>query len=90
MLNHLGIGTGNVEVHVFLGLTASRVLNVARATPLDLHTAPGLLLDVLYISASMTDYLGAKVEARDRVKVDRDLLLGPFPLVRASATDEVR
>jgi hypothetical protein len=54
----------------------------SRATAFYLNTASGLLLDMLDISATMTNNLSTKVEARKWFEIDRDLLFRPFTLIK--------
>lgn len=84
LLDHLGVWARYVQIHVLLSLTACCVLDVARSSTFNLHTASCLLLNVFHIRASMADDLCAKVETRDRLKVDGNLLLGPFALEKVS------
>ena len=69
-----------MKIHVLITLTISTRLHEPRATALDLDAASSLLLDVLHVSSSMTNNLSAKVKARNRFKVNGNLLLGPFTL----------
>jgi hypothetical protein len=69
-----------VQIHILVTLTTSAMLHESRATALDLNTASCLLLDVLNISAAMTNNLSTKIEAWKRFEVDWDLLFGPFTL----------
>lgn len=54
-----------MEVHVFIALGSSPMLHETRSTTLDLHTTSSFLLDILDISAAVTNNLGAKIEAWD-------------------------
>jgi hypothetical protein len=71
-----------MEIHVLITLPASTVFHESRATAFDLNTASGLLLDMLDISATMTNNLSTKVEARKWFEIDRDLLFRPFTLIK--------
>jgi hypothetical protein len=67
-------------------LVGVRVLELGAAA-LDLHAASRFVLDVLDVGAARTDDLGAQVEARDRLEVDGDLLLGPLALLRLAGSE---
>lgn len=70
----------DMKEHGFIAFMVSRRFKVARASTFDLNTASGFLLDMLHIGTAVTDYLSTEVEAMNRLKVDGNLLLGPFPL----------
>jgi hypothetical protein len=69
-----------MKIHILIAFATSAVLHESRAAALDLNTASGFLLDMLDIGATMADDLGAKVKAGKRLKVDWNLLFGPFTL----------
>jgi hypothetical protein len=69
-----------MKIHVLIALAISTRLHESRATALDLDAASSLLLDVLHVSSSMTNDLSTKVKARNRFKVNGNLLLRPFTL----------
>ena len=71
----------NVEIHGLVALLAAHWLHETRATALDLDFAASLLLDELDVVATATDNLGSQVEAADRLKTYRHLLLGPLALM---------
>lgn len=99
-LHHLGIGAPalgqssqsgwtrshlrNMQEHVLIALSARRGFHVARAATLDLHAAAGFLLDMLDISAAVSNNLRAEIEAWHRLQPDRNLFLGPFALFTVS------
>jgi hypothetical protein len=72
----------NMEIHILIALTTGAMLHKSGTTALDLDTASGLLLDVLHISATMTNNLSTKVEAREWFEIDWNLLFGPFTLIK--------
>lgn len=69
-----------MEVHRLITLAVSTRLNKARAATLDLHSAAGLLLDVLHISTTLSNDLSTQVETRDRFKINGNTLIRPFTL----------
>lgn len=73
-----------MKVHLLITLLASTMFHEARPTTLDLDSASSLLLNVLDIRTSMTNNLSTKVKTRDRLEVNRDLLLGPFALQKSA------
>jgi hypothetical protein len=72
----------DMQEHVLIALPTGGSFHVARAAALDLHTAAGLLLDMLDIGATMTNDLSTEVETRDGLKTNRDLLFRPFALFK--------
>lgn len=70
----------HVKVHVFIALLVSSGLEIPRATALYLNPAACFLLDVLDISAAMSDDLGAQVEPWDGFEINRHLFDPPFSL----------
>lgn len=70
----------HMEVHRLITLAVSTRLNKARAATLDLHSAAGLLLDVLHISTALPNNLSSQVETRDRLKINGNTLIWPFAL----------
>lgn len=70
----------HVQIHRLIAFSAGIVLNEARTAALDLNLAAGSLLDMLHISTALSDYLGTKVESRNRFEVNRNTLFGPFAL----------
>ena len=73
-----------MKIHILIALSTGAMLHKSGATPLDLDAASSLLLDVLDICTTVANNLSAEVEARERLKINRDLLLGPFPLLHVS------
>ena len=69
-----------MQVHLLVTLAVSLALQEARPTSLDLHAASGLLLDVLHVRSALTDDLGAQVEARYWLEIDRNPFFWPFAL----------
>jgi hypothetical protein len=69
-----------MQVHLFIALTASAVLHKAGTASFNLHTASGLLLNMLDICTTMTNNLSTQVEAWDRLKANRNSLFWPFAL----------
>lgn len=51
-----------------------------RATSFDLNSATRLLLDMLNIRATLANYLSTKIKTRNRLQVNRNPFLRPFPL----------
>jgi hypothetical protein len=80
LLDHVGVGSSDVEKHVLVALMVGSGLKVSGSSTLDLHTAASLLLDMLDISSSMSNNLSTQVETMYRLQAYRDLLLGPFAL----------
>jgi hypothetical protein len=74
-----------VKIHVLIAFTTSAMFHESGPTALNLNTTSRLLLNVLNISTSMTDYLSTKVKAGKWFKINRDLLLRPFALISTSA-----
>lgn len=70
----------DMKKHGFIAFMVSRCFKVARASAFDLNTASSFLLDMLHIGTAVADDLSTEVEAMNRLKVDGNLLLGPFPL----------
>jgi hypothetical protein len=70
-----------MQIHILIALSASALFHESRATALDLDTASSLLLDVLDVRTTMANNLRTKVEARNGLEIDRDLLFGPFTLI---------
>jgi hypothetical protein len=87
VLNFVGIGTSNVEIHWLVTLPASALFHKTRATALDLNLAPRLLLNVLHVGTSLSDNLGTEVEPRYRFQTDRNLFFGPFAAAKFVALD---
>jgi hypothetical protein len=56
------------------------MLHKARTATLDLNTASSLLLNMFHVCTSMTDDLRTKVKPWKRLKINRNLLLGPLAL----------
>lgn len=73
-----------MEVHGFVHLLASITLDEARAPAFDLYATIGRVLNVFDISAAMTDNLSPQVEPRNRLEINRNLLLWPFALLQIS------
>lgn len=67
-----------VQIHLLVALAVSRSLKVARSTALNLHSAVRLLLDVLHVGTTVSHDLRTQVEARNRLKIDGDLGVGPL------------
>ena len=77
----------NVQVHLLIALHLSVVLLESTATSLDLDSATRLLLDVLDVRSTSSNDLGAQVETRDRLEIDRDALLRPLATSQVIALD---
>lgn len=69
-----------VQEHRVVAFALRAVFDEAGATALDLDAAAGLLLDVLHIRTTLTNDLGAQIEPGNRLEVDWDALVWPFPL----------
>lgn len=69
-----------MQVHGLVAFSAGANLSKPRATALYLDLATGLLLDMLDISAALTNNLCTEIESWNGIKVDRDALFGPFAL----------
>jgi hypothetical protein len=79
-----------MQIHIFITLATSTMLHESGTTAFDLDTASGLLLDVLDISTTMTNNLSTKVETRNRLKVDWNLLFWPFTLISRLAMQKLQ
>ena len=77
----------NMQVHLLIALHLSVVLLESTATSLDLDSATRLLLDVLDVRSTSSNNLGAQVETRDRLEIDRDALLRPLATSQVIALD---
>jgi hypothetical protein len=77
----------NMQVHLLIALHLSVVLLESTATSLDLDSATRLLLDVLDVRSTSSNDLGAQVETRDRLEIDRDALLRPLATSQVIALD---
>ena len=77
----------NMQVHLLIALHLSAVLLESTATSLDLDSATRLLLDVLDVRSTSSNDLGAQVETRDRLEIDRDALLRPLATSQVIALD---
>jgi hypothetical protein len=69
-----------MQIHVLITLFTGSMLHETRTSSLDLNTTSGLLLNMLDVGPSMTNNLGAKIEAGNWFKINGDLLLRPFAL----------
>lgn len=76
-----------VQIHLLVALAVSRSLKVARSTALDLHSAVRLLLDVLHVGTTVSHDLRTQVEARNRLKIDGDLGVGPLSSAKLISLD---
>jgi hypothetical protein len=74
------VNSRHVEEHVFIALLVSGRLKIPRTSSLDLYATSCLLLDMLYVSTSMSNDLGTQIEPMYGLQADRDLLFGPFTL----------
>lgn len=70
----------NVQVHGLIALMTSGVLDKPRVPALDLNTAAGRRLNMLYILTTLADNLGTQVESRNGFKIDGNALIWPFAL----------
>ena len=77
----------NVQVHLLIAFHLSVVFLESTATSLDLDTATRLLLNVLDVRSTSSNDLGAQVETRDRLEIDRDALLRPLATSQVIALD---
>ena len=86
----------DMQIHLLITFPSGIVLHEPTSTPLDLHTAARLLLDMLDVAATSANNLRTKIEAWDRFQIDRDALFGPLAtthvialnlLLRFSATE---
>lgn len=69
-----------MKVHGLIAFSTGADLSESRATTLDLDLATRLLLDMLDISAALTNNLCTKVKSWDGLEVDRNAFFGPFAL----------
>jgi hypothetical protein len=69
-----------VQVHGLIALRVCAVFHKTRAVTFDLYTTSCLLLDVLHVGSTVSDNLGAQVEARNWFHIDRDAFFRPFTL----------
>lgn len=69
-----------MKIHVLITFAASAMFHKSRATTFDLHSASSFLLDMFDIGTPMTNNLSTEIEPWDRLEIDRDPLLWPFPL----------
>jgi len=84
LLNLSRLRAGDVQVHRLVRLLPRAVLHEAASASLDLDSTTRFLLNVLDISAALSDHLCPEVEAWNILHVDRDSFLGPFPLSMVS------
>jgi hypothetical protein len=75
-----------MQIHRLVALPIRAMFSEAGAASFDLDFAAGLLLNMLHVRSTLTDNLGSQVETLDRLKVDRNSLLGPFPLYQVIRT----
>lgn len=69
-----------MQIHRLVAFPAGVMFNKTRSTTFYLDLAVGSLLDMLHISTALADYLGAKVESRERFEVDGNSFFRPFSL----------
>lgn len=69
-----------MEIHRFVTLSVCAMLHEAGVAAFDLNTTAGFLLDMLDVSTTVTYYLCPKIEARDRLEINRNALFWPFAL----------
>lgn len=67
-----------MQEHRLVTLGTSIVLNEATAVTFNLDTATSLGLNVLDVGTLVTNDIRSKIEARNRLEIDRDLLLWPL------------
>ena len=76
-----------MQIHHLIALGTRLVLHESTAAAFDLHTTPSLCLNVLHIAATGTHYLRPQIEARDRLEIDWDPLLGPLAATEGVALE---
>ena len=79
-----------MKIHILIALSTSTVLHESRAAALYLDTASSFLLDMFDIRTTVSDNLSTEVEAREGLKIDRDLLFRPFALYSYQQMDYSR
>ena len=68
----------DVQIHLLITFPSRIVLHEPTSPPLDLHTAARLLLNMLDVAATSANNLRTKVEAWDRLEIDRNALFRPL------------
>ena len=76
-----------MQIHLLITLHLGIVLLETASSALDLNSATRLLLNVLHIGSTSSDDLGAQVESRNGLEVDRDALFGPLATSQVVALD---
>jgi hypothetical protein len=69
-----------MQVHGFVALSIGGHLSETGAASFDLDFTASLLLNMFDICSALANNLGTKIETLDWLQVDRNTLLGPFPL----------
>jgi hypothetical protein len=69
-----------MQVHGLIALSIGGHLPEAGTTSFDLDFAASLLLDMLDICSALANNLSSKIETLDRLQINGNTLLGPFPL----------
>jgi hypothetical protein len=67
-----------MEIHGLVAFGVGILFQETTTIALDLNAAPGFGLDMFDVRALLTNNIGAQIKARNRLKVDRDLLLRPL------------
>jgi hypothetical protein len=68
----------NMQIHLLITLHLGVMLFETASSALDLNSAASLLLNVFHVRSASSHNLGAQVESRNRLEVDRDALFGPL------------
>jgi hypothetical protein len=76
-----------MEIHLLITLHLGVVLFETTSSALDLDPAARLLLDVFHVRSTCSDNLGAQVETRNGLEIDRDALFGPLAATQVVALD---
>ena len=69
-----------MKIHRLITLTVCAMLHEARVAALDLYTAASFLLNMLYVSATVTYHLCPEIEARYWFEINWNALFRPFAL----------
>ena len=78
-----------MEIHRFIALSVCAMLHKARVAAFDLDTAASFLLDMLYVSTTVTYYLCSEIEARDWLEINGNALFRPFALQGVSLPEHL-
>ena len=77
----------HMQIHLLIALHASFLLHESTASALDLHSALGLLLDVLDVLTALANNLSPQIETRNRLELDGNAFFRPFAATERIALD---